>query len=190
MRRHAPLLIILIFFFEAANIFAEVSFGNLNLNSNDDLLFTAYQNIPGTEAYTSLLLTHLGRKKVDSFPKMITCFPEKMELLNGGNILQIRNRYGCAWYSEATKNLQWISSANRIPVEYTRMGPQSASPNGKYICYVRQTKSSIGQLIIKNVSTQEEAILVEKTPFSYEKVNIKWAPDSSAVLYEKNGTIY
>ena len=190
MRRHAPLLIILIFFFEAANIFAEVSFGNLNLNSNDDLLFTAYQNIPGTEAYTSLLLTHLGRKKVDSFPKMITCFPEKMELLNGGNILQIRNRYGCAWYSEATKNLQWISSANRIPVEYTRMGPQSASPNGKYICYVRQTKSSIGQLIIKNVSTQEEAILVEKTPFSYEKVNIKWAPDSSAVLYEKNETIY
>lgn len=190
MRRIAPLLFCFILFFQTASVFAEVSFGGLNLNSSDDLLFTAYQNIPGTESYTSLLLTHLGKKKVESLPKMITCFPEKMELLNGGNTLQIRNRYGCAWYSEDTKNLDWISSANRIPVEYTRMGPQSASPNGKYISYVRQTKSSIGQLILQNVNTQEEAVLVEKTPFSYEKVNIKWAPDSSAILYEKNGAVY
>ena len=191
MRRFAPLFVTVLFsLFVLLPAAAEVSFGGLTLNAENDLLFSAYQNIPGTPAYHSLLRAHLDKKNVAGAPVMLTCFPERMELLNGGKTLQVRNRYGSAWYSDETKKLTWISSANRIPVEYTRMGPEAASPDGKWVCFVRQTKSAVGQLVIQNVQTFDERILAEAAPFSYDAVNVKWAPDSSAVLYEKNGIIY
>ena len=180
-----------LFFLSAQfSLTAEVSFGGLDLNYEDNLLFTAYQNIPGTYPYTSLLVANLGKKSVTKVPQMLTCFPESVELLNEGNNLQIRNRYGRALYNEETETLVWTSTADRIPVEYTHMGPQAVSPDGKWLCYVKRVKSSVGQLILQNTSTTEERILVESTSFSYDGVNVKWAPDSSAVIYENKGYIY
>jgi len=191
MRKNRSLVITTILFLICIiSAHAEISFADLNLNDNDDLLFSAYQNIPGTPAYHSLLLAHLERSGIKAAPSMLTVFPERMELLNGGKILQVRNRYGSAWYNTATRNISWISSANRIPVEYTHMGPQEVSPDGNWICYVRKIKSSQGQLVIQNVQTFEEKVLSESVAFSYDSVGVKWAPDSSAVLYEKNGIVY
>ena len=169
---------------------AEISFDNLNLNNENFLIFSAYQNIPGTPAYKSLLLAHLDKKNTDGVPAMLTCFPEQLELLDGGSILQIRNRYGTAWYTDSNRTLSWVSTANRIPVEYTRTGPQSVSPDGKWICFVRKTQSAVGQLVLQDAKTLKEQILVQNAPFCYDNVNVKWAPDSSAVLYEKNGVVY
>lgn len=190
MKIKCKYLFVLCFLFLQFHLFAEVSFGGLDLNYEDDLLFTAYQNIPGTYPYTSLLVANLGKKAVNKVPQMLTCFPESVELLNEGNNLQIRNRYGRALYNEKTDTLVWTSSADRIPVEYTHMGPQAVSPDGKWLCYVKRIKSSVGQLILQNTATTEERILVESTSFSYDGVNVKWAPDSSAVIYENKGYIY
>lgn len=191
MRRRTPLVItFLLSLFSLLPCMAEISFDDLNLNEDNNLLFTAYQNIPGTPAYRSLLLAHLEKKNVKDTPQMLTCFPERLELLNDGKTLQVRNRFGSAWYSDETKKLTWISSANRIPVEYTRMGPEAVSPDGKWLCYVRKTKSAVGQLMLQNVQSFEEKVLAESVPFSYDGVEVKWAPDSSAVLYEKNGIVY
>src|SRR5574344_3049214 len=191
MRRRTPLVItFLLSLCALLPCMAEISFDDLNLNEDNNLLFTAYQNIPGTPAYRSLLLAHLEKKNVKDTPQMLTCFPERLELLNDGKTLQVRNRFGSAWYSDETKKLTWISSANRIPVEYTRMGPEAVSPDGKWVCYVRKTKSAVGQLMLQNVQSFEEKVLAESVPFSYDRVEVKWAPDSSAVLYEKNGTVY
>lgn len=184
------ILVYVALLFTAMNIFAEVKFGGLDLNSQDKLLFTAYQNIPGTPAYTSLLSAKLTRTSVKDSPVMLTCFPERLELINGGTNLQIRNRYGRALYNESLNTLIWTSTANRIPVEYTHMGPQAVSPDGKWICFVRRTRSSVGQLVLQNAKTTEEKILVDVTDFSYDDVKVKWSPDSSAVLYENKGTVY
>lgn len=172
------------------SLFAEVRFGGLDLNYEDGLLFTAYQSVPGTHPYTSLLATEIGKTSVKGVPKMLTCFPEQIELLNENCNLQIRNRYGRALYNEASDTLVWTSTADRIPVEYTHMGPQEVSPDGKWLCYVKRTKNSLGQLILQNTATTEERVLVESVSFSYEKVDVKWAPDSNIVLYEKNGYVY
>ncbi len=171
-------------------VYAGIKFDNLDLNNDDYLIYTASHNFPGTPEYKSLFLTKLDEKKLAASPVLITCFPEKLELLEGGRILQVRNRYGIANYSVSAGTLKWISQASRIPTEYTHLGPQSVSPDGKWICYVIQKKNAMGQLVIYNVQTKQTEILADSYPFSYSDTGVRWAADSKAFLYEKNNMIY
>lgn len=171
-------------------VYAGIRFDNLDLNNDDYLIYTARHSISGNPEYNSLFLTKLDEKKLASSPVLITCFPEKLELLEGGRVLQIRNRYGTANYSVSGGTLKWVSQASRIPTEYTHLGPQSVSPDGKWICYVIQKKNAMGQLVIYNVQTKQSEILADSYPFSYSDTGVKWAGDSKAFLYEKNNTVY
>ncbi|MCR5218255.1 polysaccharide deacetylase family protein [Treponema sp.] len=174
----------------SAIVSGQATFGNLDLNQKSSLIYTVNQDIPGAGKYDALFTVKLGQDNIQGSPQLITCFPEKMELLNENSTLQLRNRYGTAWYSFADDSLTWKSESDRIPVEYTRIGAVSPSPDGKWICYVNQTKNAQGQLLLVDAMTGKSCILVEENPFRYDSVNVKWAPDSKALLYEKNGAVY
>ena len=178
-----------IFIFRTS-VFANVSFDDLDLNAQDNLLYSVKHEIPGTPSYKTLYLTKLNETKSSSSQEILTCFPEQMELLDEGKKLQIRNRYGTAIYSTQSSRLDWISSANKIPIEYTHTGIYSVSKNGKWAVYVKQSTSSLGQLVLLNCSTFEEKVLVESSPFSYDKINVKWSPSSNSLIYEKNSNLY
>ena len=93
--------------------YGEASFSGLDLNQKDSLLFTVHQKVPGASEYDSLFTVNLGEEKISGTPELLTCFPEKMELLNQNATLQLRNRYGTAWYSFADDSLSWkTESAN------------------------------------------------------------------------------
>ena len=168
---------------------ASVFFDKIALNDKDELLFCATHEIPGTPSYSSLFYAKVGKTETAA-PQIITCFPERMELLLNGTILQLRNRYGTAHYNTVEDTLTWVTKASGMPVEFTHTAVHAASPDGKYECYVRQTKNAAGSLILQKVKSQESIVLVEDAPFSYETIPVKWAPDSSVALYEKSGSIY
>lgn len=168
-------------------VFASVSFENPDLNSQNDVLFTVAHDIPGSISYRTAFMANAAKS---DYAQLLTCFPERMELLSGGGVLQIRNRYGTARYSVADGTLAWITRTKQIPCESIRQGPQAASPDGRWICFVRKTDAATGPLILKNVSTLTETILNPHADFSYDDVCAKWANDSSAVVYEKEGSVY
>lgn len=178
------------FFFLSLPFFSKARFGNLDLNQKNSLIYTVSQNTVGLCKYDSLFTAKLAQSSIEKKPELITCFPEKMELLNENSTLQIRNRYGRAWYSFADDSLSWKTQSDSLPVLYTRIGAVSASPDGKWLCYVNQTKNAQGQLLLENVMTGKTCVLAEENPFSYDSVNVKWAADSKALLYEKNGAVY
>lgn len=122
--------------------------------------------------------------------KILTCFPERMELLASGSVLQIRNRYGSARYSVADSTLTWIKREDSIPADAKAMLPQKISPDGKWACYVKKTDAASGSLYLKNMSTLEEFLLNDKCDFDYDEVPAKWAGDGSVFVYEKAGNIY
>lgn len=172
-------------------VFATVSFSNLDLNADSSLIFLAEQEIPGTPSYKSLFLTKLAKTGGgQNQPVLLTCFPEKMELLREKSILQVRNRYGTAWYSVKDGTLRWKTLASQMPVEYTRTGPVAESPDGNWLCYVKQTHYAKGTLVLHHVETGTEHILSHTASFGYEDVPVKWSPDSRILIYEKDGHIY
>ena len=176
-------------FFAAAAfpVFAEISFENPDLNSQNDVLFTVHHTMPGSESYRTAFMANASKT---GSSKILTCFPEKMELLSGGAVLQIRNRYGTARYSSADGSLAWVTRTKQIPCESVRQGPESVSPDGKWLCFVKKNDAATGPLVLKNVSTLTETILNQHAEFSYDGVSAKWAGDSSAVVYEKDGSVY
>ncbi|MGN0729232.1 polysaccharide deacetylase family protein [Treponema sp.] len=179
-----------VFFASVFPVFSQVEFGSMDLNNNDFLIFSVRQDIPGTPLYSSLFFTQLDEQDIKKEPVILTCFPEKMEVLNGCKILQVRNRYGTAEYSFEEKTLKWTSLASGIPEDYSRANILSASPDGNYFCYVKKEKNTAGSLIVADFKTKEEKVLVENVAFSCKSVPVKWSPDSRFLLYENNGSVY
>ncbi|MBR1403389.1 MAG: polysaccharide deacetylase family protein [Treponema sp.] len=144
-------------------------------------------DLSGTVSYRTLFMADATRTEST---KILTCFPERMELLSNGAVLQIRNRYGTARYSVADSTLGWIKREDSIPADAKAMLPQAVSPDGKWACFVRKTDAATGQLYLKNMSTLEEFLLVEKCDFDFDTVPAKWAHDGSVFVYEKDGNLY
>lgn len=166
---------------------AQVKFENPQINSDNKILFTVSHDLSGTVSYRTLFMADATRTEST---KILTCFPERMELLSNGAVLQIRNRYGTARYSVADSTLGWIKREDSIPADAKAMLPQAVSPDGKWACFVRKTDAATGQLYLKNMSTLEEFLLVEKCDFDFDTVPAKWAHDGSVFVYEKDGNLY
>ena len=180
-------LVISIFSF---SLFAGTSFGNPDLNLNDEILFTVRHNMVGTSPYKSLFYAALKDGKPEKAPEVITCFPEQMELLSGGDELQIRNRYGIARYSKKAGTLTWIEKSDTMPENIVPVVPYAASPDGKYFCRIERTSIYSGNLMLVSTKTGKSSVLCEGVLNSYEDLPVKWAPDSTVLIYEKNGGVY
>ena len=172
------------------SLIAGTSFGNPDLNQNDEILFTVRHNMVGTSSYKSLFHVALKDGKPDGSPEVITCFPEQMELLSGGDELQIRNRYGIARYSNKSGSLKWIEKTNEMPENIVPVVPYAVSPDGKYFCRIERTSIFSGNLVLVSTQTGKTSILCEGVLNSYEDLPVKWAPDSTVLIYEKNNSVF
>ena len=172
------------------SLFAGTSFGNPDLNLNDEILFTVRHNMVGASPYKSLFYAALKDGKPEKNPEVITCYPEQMELLSGGNELQIRNRYGIARYSTKNGTMTWIEKSNVMPENIVPIVPYAASPDGKYFCRIERTSLYSGSLTLVSTQTGKSSVLCEGVLNSYEDLPVKWAPDSSVLVYEKNNGVY
>ncbi len=172
------------------SLFAGTSFGNPDLNLNDEILFTVRHNMVGTSPYKSLFYARLKDGYAEKTPEILTCYPEQMELLAGGDILQIRNRYGIARYSHRTDSLEWIEKSEELPENILPVVPYSPSPNGKYFCRLERTSLYSGLLILENTENGKTSVLCENVLNSYEDLPVKWSPDSSVLIYERNNGVY
>ena len=172
------------------SLYGQISFGGPDLNVNNELLFTVNQNTEGSSPYNSLFYTKLEDGTPADSPDVITCYPEQMELLNNGSILQIRNRYGVAKYSEAASSITWEKKVTEIPEKSFPTAPYAVSPDGKYICKIEKKSLVSGDLILESTENNKSYVLAKNVLCSYKELPVKWAPDSSILLYEKEGMIY
>lgn len=119
---------------------------------------------------------------------LLTCYPERMELLSGGSVLQIRNQFGTARYSSVSGDLIWVSRTNSFAGR--KSGPEAVSFDGRWVCFVRRKNAVRGELVLRSASTSEEKVLAADVPFSFSSVPVKWSPDSRIFVYEAGGRLF
>ena len=169
---------------------AGTSFGNPDLNANDEILFTLRHNMVGANPYKSLFHASLKDGKSAKAPEVITCYPEQLELLSGGDLLQIRNRYGIARYSKKSASISWLEMTEEIPEDIVPVVPYAVSPDGKYFCRIERNSVFSGNLMLVSTESGKSSVLCEGVLNSYEDLPVKWSPDSSVLVYEKNNSVF
>ena len=156
------IVILILIFLNITFLHAQVKFENPQINAESKVLFTVNHKLGGTVSYKTLFMADATQSEST---RILTCFPEKMELLSNGSVLQVRNRYGTARYSVADSTLSWIKREDSIPADAKAMLPQAVSPDGKWACFVKKTDAASGELYLKNMSTLEEFLLNDKCDF-------------------------
>ncbi|QTQ15767.1 polysaccharide deacetylase family protein [Treponema parvum] len=169
--------------------FAGVVFDNPDLNKDDELLFTVENKAAGTYPYRTAFRTRLENEAPSKSYEILTCYPEKMELLSENSILRIRNRCGTALYSFASSSLVYSEKADSDAFFLPCPAPVSVSPDGRWSCFIRRKGFVSGELVLQNTESGRSVILSDSAEFSYDEVPVKWSLDSSIVLYERGDSV-
>ncbi len=177
-----------------------ISFPDVDLNGANDILFTASVQT-GQDSWKNLYKTSISHNNAaqasDGDLLLLNCFPQKLDSLQGGKFLQIRNADGTFMYSTSTKSLEQLSKNNILspsPLSYARTRDNlietEVSPDGNWMVYFRKTSAATANLVLSNTKNALSIVLDNSADFSFENIPVLWAPDSSVLMYEKNNNVY
>ena len=187
------LLVFIVFALPADN---GIFFSDLNLSQDNRLLFKA-----GLLNQDALFLTALpergvtsGQTGINPSLRMLSVFPEKMDLLDNGQILQIRNAFGVLRLP--------LSGGLPAPVPgitsfeggtlagMGRAGEVLSSPDGRRILYINAVSPALGDLVMLDLQTGVKTLVSSKLDRPETTFPASWSPDSRFFLYERDGKLF
>ena len=187
MKKIFILLVLLLSYF---TLFAKTSFGPSDINKDDQVLFTLQQETSGIKSYNSLFYSKITEGQSQDDPLLLTCFPEQIELLKNGSILQIRNRFATGHFDIQKQTFKWVTPVKNIPQTSFPLAPYSVSPDGNFLCLIEKQTLSAGTLYLVDVQSGKKYELAQNVSQNYNNIPVKWSSDSSILLYEKDDNIY
>lgn len=174
--------------FALVPLFAEISFLSPDINNRNEVLFSVKADIPGGSPYQTLFLDGIDTGKLEQ----LTFYPEAMESLSGGTVLQIRNRFGSGRYDTRSGDFAWLNDYRPFysggSVSFGMMGDVSPSPDGHWQVSIEPLSPARGRLVMYDTVKGLRYVLSE----SVERgaIPVSWAPDSSVLIYSKDHTLY
>ncbi|MDR0643745.1 MAG: polysaccharide deacetylase family protein [Treponema sp.] len=169
---------------------AEVSFDRLDLSNDSRLLFQARYSGVGNSSQDGLFLSRL----TDLTMRQLTAFPEKMVLLEEGNVIQVQNAFGCARMQVAGGLPSLVngfdSFVGNISVSKGRVEPIAASENGKWILRVEPVSAAYGNLMLMSVDSGKKTLIATHVECPDRYFPALWSPDSQVFIYERGGNLY
>lgn len=171
-----------------ANASAEFSFLAPDVNAANDVLFRVRTSIPGDGTCTTLFRKNIDTGVLDQ----LTFYPEAMESLAGGAILQVRNRFGTVRYDVPTDSFSWIADSKPFhsggTVSFGALEESSASPDGRWLVTIENLSPSRGKLVLHDVIKGVSLTLSASVPRG--SIPVSWAPDSAVMIYAIDGQLF
>ncbi|GHU59280.1 hypothetical protein FACS189444_4290 [Spirochaetia bacterium] len=192
LRPGAALCVVLFaLFLPAANLFAKVNFSGLDISTDNRLLFRAdTAGNDGASAQGVLFLTNL----MDLSFSPLTAFPEKIELIENGRTLQVRNTFGAVRIPISgglPRNIPGLPSlTQRIPAMGGRLEEMAASADGKWLLYVEPVTAATGTLVLIETATGKKTTISTEVERADHSFPASWSPDSRMFVYCRKGKLY
>ena len=181
------LLLVLIL---STSLNAEVAFEGLDLFSDGRLLYSVQISNPGSNPHKGLFVTDLEKNK----SKLVTAFPEKIELLDEGRIIQVRNGFGAFRFpikgGLPTSVAGFPSYPEGSPIQSGKIEGMAASFDGKWILYVEPVSAAFGNLVLVETSTGKRLQVASNVERPGRHFPAVWSRDSQVFIYVKNGKLY
>ncbi|WP_319562447.1 polysaccharide deacetylase family protein [Marispirochaeta sp.] len=182
--------ILLLLFATLVSVFGEVSFSDLRLSSADTLLFKATATSPSFGSYSTLFQADLPTRSM----RQHSFFPEKAALINGGESLQIQNRFGVFRSDNSLTHMKPIRTFNAFvngtEIQTGKINTLGASPDGRYLLYLSSTSHGYADLLLYHIGQEREYLISRKVEMVLDSPNASWAPNSRYFVYQKGGALY
>ncbi len=167
---------------------AEVSFRSPDINARNEVLFTVRTDVSGERSYDTLFLRSIDGGSTEQ----LTCFPEAIESLSGGRVMQVRNRFGTGRYDLSSAAFSWITETRPFvsggSVLPGALPDVATSPDGRWIVSVEPASPARGKLVLFDASRGVRYVLAASVERG--SVPATWSPDSSVIVYAVGGTLY
>lgn len=181
----APLLLLL-----APYLYGQASFSGLDLSPSNTLLFRAQTASPGYGEYKTLFEANLDKRQL----RQLTFFPEQALLVGQRDQLQIQNRFGVFRTDTNLKNMapvgKYPAFVNGEDIQTGKVASTSASPDGNYLLYLKQTDFGQGDLILYSVADGKSITVSTHIGYTLSKPPALWSPDSKFFVYSKGNHLY
>ncbi len=179
-------------FFSLCIIFGaggQTRFSGLDISNDGRVLFRADIR-SGSVRQSGLFVSRL----VDLSLKQFTVFPEKIDLLENGRMILVRNSFG--WF--------------RIPVAGGLPSPLSGVPSfvetaetvrgfaenaalsndGRWLVTLESTSPAYGNLMLVNIASGAKSQIASQVEKHDRHFPVRWSPDSRMFIYERSGKLY
>ncbi|HAP43865.1 MAG TPA: polysaccharide deacetylase family protein [Spirochaetaceae bacterium] len=179
-----------LFFAFTALAYAGLEFVGPDIGSGDNILFTARVDIPGEEGYDSLFVANAANGRLEQ----LTFYPEAIALLDDGQRLQIRNRFGIFMTERGFGGLQPVrglpSFAQGSAVQQGRLVDSRPSPDGSMMLYLSPSSVARASLILFDLGAGSETVVARDIEFSVDRFPARWSPNSQYFIYSRDGQLY
>ncbi|MDR1352817.1 MAG: polysaccharide deacetylase family protein [Treponema sp.] len=171
-------------------VFARLNFSGLDLSGDNRLLFTAEADTGGGRFQSALVLSRL----TDLSLQQLTVFPEKIEIMENGRSLQVRNTFG-ALRLPLTGGLPrgitgFPAFTEGAPVLGGRIDGAAASSDGKWLLVVDPVTSAYGDLVLIDTVSGIRTVITNSIERPDTAFPACWSPDSRVFVYTKEGKLY
>jgi peptidoglycan/xylan/chitin deacetylase (PgdA/CDA1 family) len=168
---------------------AKVRFGGLDLSEDNRLLFLA--DSPGRAPdQNTLFLARL----TDLTLRQFTAFPEKMELVEGGKTIQVRNAFGLlripvtGGLPRSVAGFSSFASGEGAPAG--RGEEIAVSADGRWILRVESVSAAYGNLVLIDTASGTRRLVAENVERPGRRFPACWSPDSRVFVYCRGSKLY
>jgi peptidoglycan/xylan/chitin deacetylase (PgdA/CDA1 family) len=169
---------------------AKITFRGLDLSDDNRLLFRADSASQGASSQNGLFVSRL----TDLALQQLTAFPEKMELIGNGRILQVRNAFGALRIPVTgglPRNIPGFPSfASGAPALGGRVEDMAASRDGRWVLYVDPVTPAYGNLVLIDAGTGTKRVIARNVERPGRFFPACWSPDSRVFVYSRGGRLF
>jgi peptidoglycan/xylan/chitin deacetylase (PgdA/CDA1 family) len=174
----------------APAVFARLIFSDLDLSNDGRLLFLAETDTEGSRFQSALLLSRLA----DLSLQQLTAFPEKVEVMENGRSLQVRNAFGSLRLPLTGGLPRSITGSpaftEGVPVLGGRLDGTAASVDGKWLLVVDPVTAAYGNLMLVDTGSGVRTVITNNIERPDTAFPACWSPDSRVFVYTKGGKLY
>ncbi|MDR1373931.1 MAG: polysaccharide deacetylase family protein [Treponema sp.] len=169
---------------------AKVNFSAPDVSDDNRLLLRADSDNNGAHSQGVLLLSRLTDRSL----QQLTAFPEKMDLVENGQTLQVRNAFGVIRIPLSGGLPRHIpgfpSFPGTSPVLGGRVEEMAASADGKWLLYVEPVTAAYGNLILLDTVSGAKTSVASQVERPDRFFPACWSPNSRLFVYAKEGKLY
>ena len=162
-----------------------ISFQDLNLSSDDRLLFRA--DFEGTHA---IFVSRLADMSI----QQLTAFPEKLQVADNGRTIFVLNRFGASMIPVSgglPSPLPGYPSFSQgyVPLKGS-LQEFAVSSDGRWALYIEPTSPAYGNLLLIDISNGAKWLVSERVELPASEFPAKWSTDSRLFVYSKGGRLF